>query len=66
MADDFIDRRAAGFGEVVVVERGGVAVPCYAGLKTQSMLVKETVEKQQKRKTRTVVCKKMSDPVPLM
>lgn len=32
MADDFIDRCAAGFGEVVVVERGGVAVPRYASL----------------------------------
>lgn len=33
MADDFIDGRAAGFGEVVVVERGGVAVPRCAGLR---------------------------------
>lgn len=38
MADDFIDRRAAGFWEVVVVERGGVAVPCCTSLNRQSML----------------------------
>lgn len=43
MADDFIDRRAAGFGEVVVVERGGVAVPCCTSLNRQSMLIIETV-----------------------
>lgn len=28
MADDFVNRCAAGFGKIVVVERGGVAVPC--------------------------------------
>lgn len=33
MADDFVDGRAAGLGEVVVVERGGVAVPRRAGLR---------------------------------
>lgn len=52
MADDFIDRRAAGFGEVVVVERGGIAVPCCTSLNRQSMLVTEIAGKQQVRKTR--------------
>lgn len=42
MADDLIDRRAAGLGEVVVVEGGGVTVPRRAGLGKQSMLGKET------------------------
>lgn len=42
MADDFIDRRAAGFGKVVVVEGGGVAVPCCTSLNRQSMLVIES------------------------
>lgn len=32
VADDLVDRRAARFGKVVVVERGGVAVPRCAGL----------------------------------
>lgn len=35
MTNDFIDRRAAGFGEIVVVERRGVAVPCYTSLNRQ-------------------------------
>lgn len=32
VTDDLVDGRAARFGKVVVVERGGVAVPCCAGL----------------------------------
>lgn len=47
MTDDFIDRRAAGFWEVVVIERGGVAASCYTGLNNHSMLVRETAGKQQ-------------------
>lgn len=39
VADDFIDRRAAGFGKVVVVERRGVAISCYAGLNRKNKLV---------------------------
>lgn len=36
VADDLVDRRAARFGKVVVVERGGVAVPRCAGLGEKS------------------------------
>lgn len=32
MADDLIDRRAARLGEIVVIQRGGVAIPGSAGL----------------------------------
>lgn len=38
VADDLVDRRAAGLGEVVVVERRWVAVPRCAGLETASTL----------------------------
>lgn len=38
MADDFIDRCAAGFGEVVVVERGGVTVPCCTSLNRRNQV----------------------------
>lgn len=50
MADDFIDRCAAGFGEVVVVERGRVAVPCCTSLNKQSMLVKEMATSERDKK----------------
>lgn len=52
MTDDFIDRRATGLGEVVVVERGGVAVPCYTGLNRQIGNVCGEKGKQQVRKSR--------------
>lgn len=49
MADDFIDRRAAGFREVVVVERRGVAVPRRTSLNRQS----SWLERQQVTKMRS-------------
>lgn len=49
MADDFIDRRAAGLWEVVVVERGGVAVPCCTSLSRQSVLgIRRTTRRERK------------------
>lgn len=63
VANDFIDRRAAGFGEVVVVQRGGVAVPCCAGLNRQNMVVLETAAMQQVRQN---IFKQMCDPLVLV
>lgn len=42
MTDDLIDRCAARFGKVVVVEGGGVTVPSCTGLEKQGMLGKDT------------------------
>lgn len=49
MTDDFVDRRAAGFWEVVVVERRRVAVPRCTSLNRQSVLSIKTATRTSRR-----------------